>query len=124
MPTTQLETEVRFTVAIANIPEAIKLEAERKAKEAYVMTLLRHDRISTERAAELLGIPRVEIFDLMASYGISIFDDTMTKEDLEPEASETVKKPRIAGFWEGQVKIADDFDRTSEEVIAAFYGDE
>ena len=33
-------------------------------------------------------------------------------------------EPRIAGFWQGQVKIADDFDETSEEVIAAFYGDE
>ncbi|MGB3207815.1 MAG: hypothetical protein WBB28_22760 [Crinalium sp.] len=33
-------------------------------------------------------------------------------------------EPRIAGIWQGQVKIADDFDETSEEVIAAFYGDE
>ncbi len=33
-------------------------------------------------------------------------------------------EPRIAGFWQGQVKIADDFDQTSEEVIAAFYGNE
>ncbi|HAO11584.1 MAG TPA: hypothetical protein DCQ51_10545 [Planktothrix sp. UBA8407] len=36
----------------------------------------------------------------------------------------TAKKPRVAGFWQGQVKIADDFDQTPEEVIAAFYGDE
>ena len=33
-------------------------------------------------------------------------------------------EPRVAGFWQGQVKIADDFDETSEEVIAAFYEDE
>lgn len=33
-------------------------------------------------------------------------------------------EPRIPGFWEGQVKIADDFDDTSGEVIAAFYGEE
>ncbi len=30
-------------------------------------------------------------------------------------------EPRITGFWQGQVKIADDFDDTLEEVIAAFY---
>lgn len=35
-----------------------------------------------------------------------------------------ILNPRVAGFWQGQVKIADDFDETSEEVIAAFYGDE
>lgn len=33
-------------------------------------------------------------------------------------------EPRVAGFWQGKVKIADDFDETSEEVIATFYGDE
>lgn len=32
-------------------------------------------------------------------------------------------KPRVAGFWQGQVKIADDFDETPEDVIAAFYGE-
>ncbi len=32
--------------------------------------------------------------------------------------------PRVPGFWQGQVKIADDFDETSEEIIAAFYEDE
>jgi hypothetical protein len=36
--------------------------------------------------------------------------------------SEDVLEPRVAGFWQGQVKISDDFDDTSEEVIAAFYG--
>ncbi|VXD14529.1 conserved hypothetical protein [Planktothrix paucivesiculata PCC 9631] len=35
----------------------------------------------------------------------------------------TAKKRRVAGFWQGQVEIADDFDQTPEEVIAAFYGD-
>lgn len=37
---------------------------------------------------------------------------------------EYVLEPRVAGFWQGQVEISDDFDDTSEEVIAAFYGDE
>jgi prevent-host-death family protein len=29
---------------------------------------------------------------------------------------------REAGAWRGQVKMAEDFDRTSDEVIAAFEG--
>ncbi len=33
-----------------------------------------------------------------------------------------VLEPRVAGFWQGQIKISDDFDDTSEEVIATFYG--
>jgi hypothetical protein len=44
---------------------------------------------------------------------------TINKADLN-----NTLEPRIAGFWQGKVKIADDFDETSEEVIAAFYGDE
>ncbi|MEI1377559.1 hypothetical protein PQG02_05560 [Nostoc sp. UHCC 0926] len=44
---------------------------------------------------------------------------TVTKADLNDAL-----KPRVAGFWQGKVKITDDFDETSEEVIAAFYGDE
>ncbi len=39
-------------------------------------------------------------------------------------SSEDVLEPRVAGFWQGQVKISDDFDDTSEEVIAAFYGED
>ena len=32
-------------------------------------------------------------------------------------------KPRTPGAWRGQGWIADDFDETPEELIAAFYGD-
>ncbi len=38
--------------------------------------------------------------------------------------NENVLKPRVAGFWQGQIKISDDFDDNSEDVIAAFYGEE
>ncbi|BBD69493.1 hypothetical protein NIES4072_31740 [Nostoc commune NIES-4072] len=39
-------------------------------------------------------------------------------------SSEDILEPRVAGFWQGQVKISDDFDETSQEVIAAFYGED
>ena len=49
---------------------------------------------------------------------------TVEKVGLNQNKKEGVLEPRIAGFWQGQVKIADDFDDISEEVIAAFYGEE
>ena len=86
----QSQTEVKFNLDISHIPETIKLEAESKAKEAYIMTLLRHNEISSGRAAEILGIPRVEIIALMSEYDISPFPD-QTREELEREVSETLQ---------------------------------
>ena len=34
------------------------------------------------------------------------------------------QEPRKPGDWAGQVKIADDFDTTPEDVIQGFYGEE
>lgn len=36
----------------------------------------------------------------------------------------TSTEPRKPGDWAGQVKMADDFDVTPEEVINSFYGEE
>jgi len=36
---------------------------------------------------------------------------------------EEVLPPRVPGFWQGQVKIADDFDDISPEIIRAFDGE-
>jgi len=33
-------------------------------------------------------------------------------------------EPRKPGYWQGQVKMADDFDATSEDVISSFMGEE
>jgi predicted HTH domain antitoxin len=84
------QIEVNFTIQVRDIPDAHRQEAESKAKEAYVMTLLRHGDISTGRAAEILGIPRVDLFDLMGEYGISVFPD-YTAEELEREVNETAR---------------------------------
>ena len=40
---------------------------------------------------------------------------------LVPASTRT--KPRTPGAWRGQGWIAEDFDETSEELIAAFHGD-
>ncbi len=35
---------------------------------------------------------------------------------------EQSKEPRKPGRWKGKLKLAEDFDRTSEEIISAFEG--
>lgn len=82
-----METEVKFNLEISQIPEAVKLEAEKKAKEAYVMTLLRYADISAGRAAKLLGIDRWQLSELMSKYDISPFPD-QTREELEREVEQ------------------------------------
>lgn len=72
-------TEIKFTLTLPEVPEIHRLEAEKKAKEAYIMTLLRHGDISAGRAAELLEIERWQISDLMDIYQISPFP-SQTKE--------------------------------------------
>ena len=54
-----------------------------KAKEAFTMELLREHEISQGKAAELLGIDRHALFDLMAKYQVPVVD--MTPEELEQE---------------------------------------
>ena len=58
MSASSQEIEVKFMSAIPEIDEAQRLEAERKAREAFIMELLRQGNISPGRAAELLGSDR------------------------------------------------------------------
>jgi predicted HTH domain antitoxin len=54
-----------------------------KAKEAFTMELLREHEISQGKAAELLGIDRHELFDLMTKYRVPVID--LTPEELAKE---------------------------------------
>jgi DNA-binding NtrC family response regulator len=54
-----------------------------KAKEAFMMELLREHAISQGKAAELLGIGRHTLLDVMAQYQVPVVD--MTPEELEQE---------------------------------------
>ncbi|MEH2362668.1 hypothetical protein [Nostoc sp.] len=68
------------------------------------------------------GVPWAKILPLSQT------ESTVEKAGLNHASmvmsSEDVLEPRVAGFWQGQVKISDDFDDTSEEAIAAFYGED
>jgi predicted HTH domain antitoxin len=58
-------------------------EIEAKAREALVMELLREHRFSQGKAAEVLGVDRHELFDLMSKYRVPAVD--LTPEELKQE---------------------------------------
>ena len=68
-----------------------KADAERKAKEAFVLELLRQGDISAGRAAGLLNISRWDLLELMYEAGISPFDDSLTAETLDAEVKSALK---------------------------------
>jgi predicted HTH domain antitoxin len=74
-----VELEVPDEV-LADLPEA---EAAAKAKEAFVMELLREHRVSQGKAAEMLGVTRHELFALMTKYQVPVID--LTPEELRTE---------------------------------------
>ena len=77
-----------------NLPEDIELDdaireqAESKARQTYIMELLRHGSISTGYAAQSLNLSRLEILDLMGQHNISTFPE-QTPEALSQEVAET-----------------------------------
>jgi hypothetical protein len=74
--------EIAFTVPVVNIPDEVHLQAVAKAREAYIMELLKAGEISSGKAASILGL---DIIDCAAKEGISIFDDSQDLEGLQRE---------------------------------------
>ncbi len=58
-------------------------EIERRVKEALVMDLLREHQLSQGKAAELLGLNRHELFDLMAKHHVPVID--LSPDELKSE---------------------------------------
>lgn len=85
------EVEVRFTLPLDEILLEHKAHAERKAREAFVLELLRQGDISADRAARLLNISRWDLSELMFEAGISPFDDNLTAEALDAEVKSALK---------------------------------
>jgi predicted HTH domain antitoxin len=65
-------------------------EIEAKVKEALVMELLREHRLSQGKAAELLGLDRHDLFDLMAKHQIPVID--LSPEELRSELQKPVPR--------------------------------
>jgi len=66
-------------------------EMERKVKEALVMELLREHRLSQAKAAEILGIDRHELFDLMTNHRVPVID--LDTEELGNELRKPLTRP-------------------------------
>ena len=77
--------EVQFRLPIDSVPVSHQEDAEKKAKAAYVLELLRQGDISAGRVAELLDVDRWELSTLMSAFGISPFDEMVTQEELKTE---------------------------------------
>jgi predicted HTH domain antitoxin len=58
-------------------------EVAERMRETLVMDLLRRHVVSQGKAAELLGITRHELFDLMTEYRVPVID--LTEEELQRE---------------------------------------
>lgn len=84
MTNAEVEVQFKFTLPIDESFLKHKSDAERKAKEAFVLELLRHGDISAGRAAKLLDISRWDLSDLMSAVGISPFAE-LTAEELDTE---------------------------------------
>ncbi|MCW3129352.1 MAG: UPF0175 family protein [Methanophagales archaeon] len=63
-------------------------EVQRRSKEGAVFELLRKKKISQGKAAELLGITRNELFDLMAKFDIPVID--LSEEELKKELAKNL----------------------------------
>ncbi len=85
------ELEVRFTLPLDEVLLQHKGDAEHKAREAFVLELLRQGDISAGRAARLLNISRWDLSELMYVVGISPFDDSLTEETLDAEVKSALK---------------------------------
>jgi predicted HTH domain antitoxin len=62
-----------------------------KAKEAPVMELLREHHISQGKTAEILGMSRYDLFDLMTKYQVPVID--LTAEELDAELRTPFPRP-------------------------------
>ena len=51
-------------------------QATRAAREALVLDLLQRGKISQGKAAELLGLDRWELLELVAEHGLPLFPQT------------------------------------------------
>lgn len=84
------QVEVQFTLPIDETLLHHKTDAEYKAKEAFILELLRQGDISAGKAAKLLDISRWDLSELMSAAGISPFAE-QTAEELATEVENALR---------------------------------
>jgi predicted DNA-binding protein (UPF0251 family) len=83
--------DVKFELPDEVAPHLRDEDLAAKAKEAVTMELLREHEISQGKAAELLGIDRHTLFDLMTRYRVPVID--MTPEELAQDLKQPFPRP-------------------------------
>ena len=90
MPTTSLTFDVpEELVKLLGSPE----HAAARAREALVLDLLRQAEISQGKAAELLGINRYQMLDLMALHKIP--SGPRTAEEMDQDIETALRAARL-----------------------------
>ena len=79
----RLQVEVEVELPDEVLARLREEEIVTKAKEAFVMELLREHHLSQGKAAEILGVSRSDFFALMTRYQIPVID--LTAEELAAE---------------------------------------
>lgn len=82
---------VEFELPDEVVIQLRKEDMAAKAKEALVMALLREHHVSQGKAAEILGISRHDLFDLMTKYQVPVID--LTEEELATELNIPFPRP-------------------------------
>ncbi len=72
--------------------EQTREDLERLAHEALLIRLYDLGKLSSGKAAHLLGMPRREFLDLLGTYGVSSFD---AAQDVETEAQLALAASRV-----------------------------
>lgn len=79
MKTISIEMPDAVLAALKETPE----ECSREIRMAATAKLLELGKLSSGRAAELAGVPRVSFLQALARYGVSFFDET--EEELRQD---------------------------------------
>ncbi len=73
------------------LSETVQQRALAKAREGYVMAMLEVGEITSGRAGRILGVPRLEVIEIMKRWGISLFDDSQTLEKLAEDVNQAAR---------------------------------
>lgn len=105
-----VKLEIELESNLEQIPEQHWRGAERKAKEAFVLSLLEQGDCNVARAAEILGIDREEVVKLAAARNISTTEIDALRLGIDPEEY---------AYIEIQTKL---FDEMRSELLSRYHG--
>ena len=81
------EDEARFIAAFVDFLR------HRRREEAFIMGELREHRISEAEAADILGLTRYDLLEMMGKYRVPAID--MTEEELIRELNTPFPRPNV-----------------------------